>query len=249
MDELAVVTGAGGGLGRALSVVLARQGVRVVGLGRSAGALEETAGLIGERFVAMPCDVADAAAVRAAFVEVDRIGAVTILVNNAAVHPRHDILDETAESFAATVDVNLGGTVACTVAALGRMVATGTGRIVNVGTFADVAPLPASAAYAVSKGAQRIFTRTLVADLHDRFPGIVVNDWMPGMLDTGMGVPDGIEAEVAAEWGAALALWRDASLTGTVWERDREVLPPRAVAERLRDRLTGRRRVARRITT
>ncbi len=100
----------------------------------------------------------------------------------------------------------------------------------------------------MSKGAARIFTRTLVADLGDRFPGIVISDWLPGMLDTDMGVPDGLDPAVAAAWGARLALWHDPSLNGTVWDRDRELLPPRGLKRRIRDRLTLRRApVARRL--
>ena len=117
------------------------------------------------------------------------------------------------------------------------------GRILNVATFADMHPLPASSAYSVSKGAARIFTRALIADIGDRFPGIVVNDWMPGMLKTGMGIPDGLEPSQAARWGAKLALWHDPSLTGTTWEMGAEIPPPRSLKRRLADRVLLRPRV------
>jgi len=243
-----VVTGAGGGLGRALCVEFSRRGHPVAGLGRDAAHLAATAHLAGAGFVAVPCDVADPASVRAAFAQVrERLGPVSTLVNNAATYPRRDILDETAESFMATVATNLGGVLACAREALADMVAAGEGRILNVGSFADLSPLPASAAYAVSKGAARILTRALVADLADRFPRIVVSDWMPGMLATRMGLPEGLAPEEAARWGATLALWRDPSLNGTIWERDREVPPPRSLKGRVADRLLGRRRPARRL--
>ena len=158
-------------------------------------------------------------------------------MNNAAIYPRRDFTEETAESFMAVVGTNLGGTVACTRAALDDMLQTGFGRILNVATFADIAPLPASSAYSVSKGAARIFTRALIADLGDRFPGIVINDWMPGMLATRMGIADGLPPEEAAKWGAQLALWHDPSLTGTTWEMDREVPPPRSLKRRIADRV------------
>jgi NAD(P)-dependent dehydrogenase (short-subunit alcohol dehydrogenase family) len=246
-DGIAVVTGAGGGLGRALARRLAAEGLRVAALGRDAAALAETAASAPGAIVPVRADVADAQAVRDAFASIAALGQVTILVNNAALYPRRDFLDETAESFMATVAVNLGGVVACTRAALGPMTQTGLGRILNVATFADVAPLPASGAYAVGKGAARILTRALVADLGDRFPGIVISDWMPGMLATRMGIPDGLPAETAAVWGARLALWHDPTLNGTTWEQDREILPPRGLKGRLLDRLTGRRRLPRRL--
>lgn len=233
---VAVVTGAGAGLGRELAIGLARRGVRVAGFGRRIDALRETAGLAGSLFVAVPLDVADAQAVRSGFDEVDRVlGPVTLLVNNAAVYPRLDFLDETPGSFMDTVAINLGGVVACSHEALHRMTAVGHGRILNVSTFADLSPIPASSAYAVSKGAARILSRALIADVCDRFPDIVINDWMPGALATGMGIPDGLDPAVAARWGVALALWNDRSLTGTIWERDTEQLPPRSLKQRLRD--------------
>ena len=107
----------------------------------------------------------------------------------------------------------------------------------HVATFADVAPLPASSAYSVSKGAARVFSRALVADLGDRFPDIVVTDWMPGMLATRMGIADGLDPDVAAGWGVALSLWHERSLNGAVFEMDREILPPRGVKGRLKDLL------------
>ncbi|GGL56426.1 SDR family NAD(P)-dependent oxidoreductase [Wenxinia marina] len=245
-DGIAIVTGAGRGLGRALALELARRGVRVGALGRDPAALDALAGE-SEGILPLIADVADPAAVAAAFAQARAHGPVRILVNNAAAYPRRDILDESADSFMATVATNLGGTVACTREALADMTDAGVGRILNVATFADVAPLPASAAYAVSKGAARIFTRALVADLGDRFPGIVVSDWMPGMLATSMGIADGLDPAIAARWGAALALWHDRSLNGTVWEMDRELPPPRSLKRRLADRVTLRRVEARRL--
>lgn len=242
---LAIVTGAGRGLGRALSLELVSRGVTVAGIGRTAAHLDETARLAGPAFHPVAADIADPAAVRTAFARIAALGDLDILINNAALYPRRDILDESPESFMATVAVNLGGTLACTRAALDSFTRTGQGRILNVATFADVAPIPASAAYATSKGAARILTRALVADLADRFPRIVITDWMPGMLATGMGIPDGLDPAVAARWGATLALMTDPGLTGTIWERDRELLPPRSLKRRLLDRLTGRRPKAR----
>jgi NAD(P)-dependent dehydrogenase (short-subunit alcohol dehydrogenase family) len=235
--KLAIVTGASGGLGRALSVALCKRGVTVAGFGRRAHELNQTQTLAGPLFHPVVVDVADPASVAAGFRQAEDLGPITILINNAAVYPRRDILDETPDSFAATLNTNLGGVMTCTHEALKRMVGTGAGRIVNVASMADIAPLPASAAYAVSKGAGRILTRALVADLGDRFPRIVISDWLPGMLATGMGIADGLDPAVAAEWGATLALWDDPSLNGTLWEQNRELLPPRSLKRRLRDKV------------
>lgn len=242
-NGIAVVTGAGRGLGQALAVELARRGRVVAGLGRQENGLAETAETVrgfGGTFLAIRADVADPGSVATAFGAIRKIGPVDILVNNATVHPRRDFLDETMESFMHTVAVNLGGMIGCTREALVDMVRSGSGRILNVTTFADLAPAPTSGAYSVSKGAARIATRALVADLSDRFPGIVINDWVPGLLTTQMGRADGIDTAVAAKWGAELALWLDRSLTGTLWDRDSEVLPPRSLKRRVLDRLLFR---------
>lgn len=239
-DGIAVVTGAGGGLGRALAIELSRT-MPVAGFGRDMAALEVTrASAEPGQFHPVIADVTDFNSVAQGFDLARNIAPVTLLVNNAATYPRRDFTEETAESFMAVVGTNLGGTVACTRAALDGMLATGFGRILNVATFADIAPLPASSAYSVSKGAARIFTRALIADIGDRFPGIVVNDWMPGMLATRMGIADGLPPEQAATWGAKLALWHDVSLTGTTWEMDREIPPPRSLKRRIADRVLMR---------
>lgn len=246
-----VLTGAGSGLGRALAVELTRRGISVAGFGRHQAALEETARLTTPgRFAAFVVDVADAAAVDRAFEDVTaQIGAVDILINNAAVYPYRDFLDTPAADFMQTVAINLGGVVNCSSAALRGMVLTGRGRILNVATFADIAPLAASSAYSVSKGAARILTRALVADLADRFPEIVINDWVPGALSTEMGIPHGLDPATASRWGADLALWQDPSLNGTIWARDQEQLPPRSLKSRMLERLRLRRApIARRLT-
>jgi NAD(P)-dependent dehydrogenase (short-subunit alcohol dehydrogenase family) len=241
-DGLAVVTGAGSGLGRAMAQALCAQGFTVAGIGRRAEALAETGAPCGARFLPLPLDVADWHAVQAGFARLAaEQGPLALLINNAALYPRRDTLDESGASFMDTVAVNLGGVVNCSRAALEDMAPRGRGRILNVATFADLHPLPASSAYAVSKGAARIHTRALVADLADRLPGIVIGDWMPGMLRTQMGIPDGLAPERAARWGVELALRCDPALNGTTFEQDREILPPRSLKRRLKDALLLRR--------
>lgn len=245
-DGFAVVTGAGSGLGRALAMQLCAQGFTVAGLGRRAAPLAETGAACTGTFVPVPVDVADWGAVRACFAGLTAThGALALLINNAAIYPHRDTLDESGDSFMQTVAINLGGPVNCTRAALEDMGPRGQGRILNVATFADLNPLPASSAYAVSKGAARIHSRALIADLADRFPGIVISDWMPGMLRTGMGIPDGLPAEVAARWGVRLALMCDPSLTGSTFEMGQEILPPRSLKRKLKDALLMRRPRAR----
>lgn len=248
-DGIAVVTGAGGGLGRALSVELVRRGVFVAGIGRREATLAETARLVeaSELFLPIAADVADKGAVKHAFTVIDQqTRPLKILINNAAVHDRFDFLAEDPDRLMGSVKINLGGMVYCSWEALQRMVQSGVGRIVNVTTFADLAPLSGSSAYSVSKGAGRILTRAIVADTVDRFPDIVISDWIPGALATQMGVADGILPEDAAKWGANLALMNDSSLCGSLFDRNLEVRPPRSKKQLLKDLMTMKRRQPRR---
>lgn len=232
MKPQAVVTGAGSGLGRELARQLAQQDWQVAALGRRAAPLEALAAeQPGIR--PWPCDIAEPRAVAETFAALRAEAPVGMLIANAAIYPRRDFLQETAEEFGAVMAANFGGYLACAKEALTDMVALGRGRILNVSSFADLGPLPGSAAYSVSKGAGRLLTRALAAELGARFPQIVISDWIPGALATEMGLPGGIKPEVAAAWGVALAQMDDPGLTGTLWERDREVLPPASLKRRL----------------
>lgn len=240
-NDVVIVTGAGSGLGRAISLGFLSRGYRVVGFGRKIEPLEKLAIAGQGRFFARVVDVSDQKAVQKAVTAIGKeIGAPTILFNNAAVYPHRDILEETPESFMQTVGVNLGGQFNCSHAVLPSMVDRGTGRIVNVGSFAGLDPAPVSAAYSVSKGAALILTKAFVADLGSRFPGIVINDWMPGILNTKMGLADGIDPEEAAVWGVDLALWRDPILNGVVFDRDRAIPKVQSWKRKLFNRLTGK---------
>lgn len=233
-DGIAIVTGAGGGLGRELARALIAKGVHVAGFGRNHAALEETS--TDALFTPVLVDLSRPEDIARGFADVAALPRpLTILINNAGVYPRADFLEASPKDFMAAVDVNLGAVVHCCHAALQAMVETGFGRIVNVTTFADLAPIPRSAAYSVSKGAARIFTRALLQDVGDRFPDIVINDWIPGALATRMGLPDGIAPQKAAAWGAELALWHDRSLTGTLFDRNSEFIPPRSLKGRIKD--------------
>lgn len=248
-DGCVVLTGAGSGLGRAMAVELTGRGFTVFGFGRTPGALQEThAQCRHGTFYPVAQDVGETDSVKA---EIDRIeadhGPIALLVNNAAAYPKIDFLEASASDFMEVVNTNLGGVVTCSHAVLRHMAERGRGRILNVATFADLNPLPTSSAYSVSKGAARILTRALVADLGDRFPDIVIGDWMPGMLRTKMGIPDGLAPEVSAKWGVALALWADPALNGTTFEQAVEILPPQGLKGKLKALLTGKRRTPRTI--
>ncbi len=237
---VALVTGAGRGLGREMVLHLAAKGLKVGALGRTRADLDSLAAEVGEAVLPLEADVADPGSLARAFAELDAaFGPVDTLINNAAVYPHRDFLDETPESFMATVQINLGGIVACSQLALERMTARGTGRIVNVATFAGDNPTYLASAYSVSKGAARILTKAMVRDLGDRFPDIVITDWIPGALNTGMGIPEGHDPAEAARWGVALALLHDPGLNGALFVEKAEKLPHQSLKRRIFYRLTG----------
>jgi NAD(P)-dependent dehydrogenase (short-subunit alcohol dehydrogenase family) len=236
-QAIAVITDVGGALGQALAIALARRGVLVAGI--VSGVVEGDSGPVLRIFA----EVSDPADVARAFDEIrTRLGAPTILVNTAEVYPDRDILDETPASFMATVATNLGGAFNCCHAVLPSMIETGRGRIINVVTFADVMPAALASGYSVSKGALRILTRSLVADLGIRFPGIVINDWIPGTHAPRRNIADGVDPSVAAEWGANLALMDAPMLNGLVFLRDGEYRQRHSFRRRLKEHVLGQSR-------
>lgn len=156
--RIAMVTGAGSGIGRAVAIALAGKGYRLVLAGRRAAPLEETAGLCAGAAEAPLCvatDVADEASVAALFAAtVERFGRLDLLFNNAGVNGgRFGIEDMPAERFREVVDINLTGTFLCLQAAFRVMKAQEPrgGRIVNNGSISAYSPRPDTAAYCASK--------------------------------------------------------------------------------------------------
>ncbi len=156
--RIAVITGAGSGIGRAVAIKLAGAGYRLVLAGRRADALDETAALATgspEPILCVPTDVADAASVAALFeAAVARFGRVDLLFNNAGLNGgRFHIEDMTAEAFRQVVDVNLTGSFLCMQAAFRVMKAQEPrgGRIINNGSISAYSPRPDTVAYCASK--------------------------------------------------------------------------------------------------
>ena len=164
---VAVVTGAGSGLGRAFAVALGGAGYDVALLGRTAATLEETAALLGDSLV-LPTDVTCADEVDRAFAAVrDEWGRVDVLLNNAGRFGPTGTVDEiSVEEWRATVEVNLTGMFLCARAAFALMRAQspGGGRIVNNGSISAYAPRPGSAPYTSTKHAVTGLTKSLSLD-------------------------------------------------------------------------------------
>ncbi|TNM38505.1 SDR family oxidoreductase [Nocardioides albidus] len=165
--RVAVVTGAGSGLGRVIARGLADAGFSVALLGRTAASLAETASGLPDALV-LPTDVADAAQVDAAFAAVvQRWGRVDVLVNNAGTFgPSGDVDEISVDDWSATVAVNLTGAFLCARAAFGLMKRQDPrgGRIINNGSISAHTPRPGSAAYTATKHAITGLTKALALD-------------------------------------------------------------------------------------
>ena len=182
--RIAIVTGAGTGIGRAAALALLADGWRVVLAGRRAEPLEAVASEsgAGERVLAVPTDVADADSVKALFDKaVARFGRVDMLFNNAGVgNPPGPFEDWTPEQWRNVVDINLNGMFYCLQQAFRTMKAQTPmgGRIINNGSISASAPRPNSAAYTATKHAVQGLTKT--ASLDGRKYDIAV-----GQIDVG----------------------------------------------------------------
>ena len=167
----ALITGAGSGIGRAVSIALARDGFAVVLAGRRAEALEETASQIGASggtSLAVTADVTDEASVDRLFAATKAaFGRLDVLFNNAGViMPATPIEDVTLEQWKTVVDINLTGAFLCTRAAFRVMKSQDPqgGRIINNGSVAAQSPRPHSTAYAATKHAITGLTKSTALD-------------------------------------------------------------------------------------
>ncbi len=168
--KVALVTGAGSGIGRAAALALARDGWTVVLAGRRLEALEETARLAPAeaRTLVLPADVSDPDSVRALFEKIRvTFGRLDLLFNNAGTNvPPAPLEDLTLEQWRRVIDVNLTGVFLCTQEAF-RLMKSQTprgGRIINNGSISAQAPRPNSAPYTASKHAVTGLTKSTALD-------------------------------------------------------------------------------------
>ncbi len=184
--QVAIVTGAGTGIGRATAATLARQGAAVVAVARTAANLESIAAEIraaGGQALAVPTDVAEERRV-ARLVErtLAEYGQIDILVNNAGTNVRAPIHQIKTEDWRTILDSNATGTFLCTRAVVPYMMERKSGKIINVSSGAGKRGSATRAAYSAAKFGVVGFGQAVQADLKEY--GITVSVVLPGPIDT-----------------------------------------------------------------
>ena len=185
----ALITGAGGALGRASSLVFAREGARVAVVDVVGEAVEETARLVrkeGGTATALVADVGDEEQVaRAVAAAVEELGGLDLLFNNAGIMPHQDVslLDADLDLWRQIMGTNLHGTVLCSKYAVPHIAAAGGGSVVNMSSFlVEMGCTIPQDAYAASKGAISSLTRSMAVQFGKQ--AIRVNALAPGPILT-----------------------------------------------------------------
>ena len=186
--KVALITGAGAGIGRATALLFAQEGARVVVQDLKVDAGRETVDLIARQqgeAVYVGGDVARAADAEAMVrTAVQSYGQLDILFNNAGIWRGGTILDVSEEDWDQTMAVNVKGIYLVSRVAVQQMMRQGSGAIVNAASVAALRGSPMSAAYNASKGAVLLLTKCMALDF-GRY-GIRVNCICPGVIDTRM---------------------------------------------------------------
>jgi meso-butanediol dehydrogenase/(S,S)-butanediol dehydrogenase/diacetyl reductase len=197
-----VITGAGDGLGRALARRFAKDGETVILLGRTLSKVQSVADELGAPHVAIECDVADPASVRAAFARVAELHPrIDALINNAAVYVPFTLAEVSDEQVQTLVNINLSGVIYCAREALPLL--RGGGHLINVTSESSAVKMPMLWLYAATKQAVELMSDMWASELDD--DGVRVTTVRAGQMydETKTGSP--WPMEVAMRFGAAMA--------------------------------------------
>lgn len=199
-DKIAVITGAGRGIGKAISLTFAKEGANLVLLSRTLSELKKTAeevGALGRRALILRADVSNEEQVEKSIdLAVREFGTIDILVNNAAIQGTiGPLVDNDVSKWIETIHINLVGVFLCCRSVLPHMIKKRRGKIINFSGGGATSPRPYFSAYGVSKAAVVRLTETLAKEV-EAF-NIQVNAIAPGTVNTRM-LQQVLEAGTAA---------------------------------------------------
>lgn len=183
--KLAVVTGAGRGIGRAIALALAQQGAHVLLAARTAQQIESLAEQIrarGEDATAIPTDVADESSVQNLFAKVRQLGRLDILINSAGIGRFGPLQNFPTDDFDRVLAVNLRGTFLCCKEATRIMAEQKNGFIINISSVVGFKGYPNQAAYTASKHGVLGLTKSLAVEAQEH--NVRVSAILPGGVDT-----------------------------------------------------------------
>lgn len=185
-DQVAIVTGAGRGIGREIALGLARAGVDIVVCSRTESELNEVAGeveAIGSSVLVVPCDVSNEGDIDRVIDEtLQKFGKVDILINNAGLTRKHPAEDFPLEDWNEIIQVNLTSVFLFAQKVGKVMLEQESGSIINISSIASRQALTDSIAYAASKGGVNMLTKTFAIEWAER--GVRVNAIAPAYMET-----------------------------------------------------------------
>jgi NAD(P)-dependent dehydrogenase (short-subunit alcohol dehydrogenase family) len=186
-DKIALVTGAGRGIGQSIALALAEAGADVAVADIVLEYAQETAAMItqmGHKALALFVDVSNSESVQTMMQDCQAsLGGLDILVNNAGIFPIQVIQNITEEQWDRVMAINLKGTFLCAQAAINVMRQRKGGRIINIGSVSGLVGAVGFAHYAASKAGVDGFTKSLAREVASL--GITANSIAPGIIDTG----------------------------------------------------------------
>jgi NAD(P)-dependent dehydrogenase (short-subunit alcohol dehydrogenase family) len=190
-NKIAVITGAGRGIGKSIAHVFAEEGADLILAARTRQQLDQVADDIRDKkrnAIAITCDVSSPEEVQQLAAAVtEKFGRIDILVNNAGISRRSRLLEYDDDTWLEVIRVNLFGVYLCTKALLPLLQQTGAGRIINIASTAGKAPVPFNTAYGAAKHGVLGFTKSFASEVAlSGYPEITVNAVCPFFVETEM---------------------------------------------------------------